>query len=115
MNVTTPLFGDMYIAYQLRDIRRLYEAISEEKAKKKWNSVLHKDESNAKSLSKRTVIVLTGCILPVIRMLFQNHTIGSSPHLVRIKTKEKKNNEIKEVNVIGIRITGGLYGSVRNS
>ena len=87
----------------------------EEKAKKKWNSVLHKDESNAKSLSKRTVIVLTGCILPVIRMLFQNHTIGSSPHLVRIKTKEKKNNEIKEVNVIGIRITGGLYGSVRNS
>ena len=106
MNVTTPLFGDMIVTSQFRDIRTLYKRVSDDEAQKRWDEILQKDESVEVTKGRRTVIVLTGSILPVIQLLFQSSILGNAPHLVRVKTKEKKNDSVVDVNIMGVRVTG---------
>ena len=110
MNVTTPLCGDMFIAFQYRDIRILYKEVSDEVGRKKWNDALKKDNLGTRGKGKRKVIVLSGSILPIYNKLFQNNSLGNAPHLVRIKTKERKDDSVRDVNIVGFRVTGGLHG-----
>ena len=106
MNVTTPLFGDMSVACQFRDICILYKRVSDDEARKKWDDILQRDESGEVTKGRRTVIVLSGSILPVIQLLFQSSILGNAPHLIRVKTKEKKNDTVVDVSVMGVRVTG---------